>query len=250
MSIERRTLQEQLGISVNSSSLRIESRAPGGETSLLRVAGLGAAVLHVQHGADRGGSNGGGRPVAQVLSSPGHQLSPIDQVAGELAGLLWHIRYGGQLDRLHQAVVLFAKYVSLRERFARNEHLLVLQVQQREQLLLAFAERCLHEWLSDRCAACGRTGKEEKSPTGSWVRPQGNMKRNAIFRTCRACHGSGRCTPSHTARRKAIGLTLEQYDGHGWSTHFKAGMVWLEVTISRRLKRPLTVQLERSRKRE
>lgn len=245
---QRRTLEESVGVAVNSSSLRIEARAPGAETNLLRVAALGAAVLHVQHGADRLGHRGRGVPVAQVVNSPGHEPKPIDQVAGELAGVLYHLRYGGQHELVGQAIILFAAYIGMRRRFGPDGMLASLEPGARAQLLCRFAERSLHEWLSDRCIACGGSGKLERTESGSWVRPRGMMKRNAQFRVCASCHGSRRAVPSHTERRKHLQLTLAQYEAQGWAQHFSASFTWLSSGHVGRLGRPLRVQLERSKR--
>jgi hypothetical protein len=248
MKIERRTLEEQVGVSVNSSSLRMESREPGAETSLQRVAALGASVLHVQHGADRGGPRGAGQPVVYALAQRGHEAKPIDQVSGELAGVLYHLRFGGQHELVGQAIALFAAYIGMRERFGPGGFLAGLTDHARAELLRRFAERVLHEWLSDRCVACGGSGKLERTESGSWIKPRGLMKRNAVMRVCSTCQGSRRAVPSHTARRKALGIEHQQYEVQNWAKHFNAAFTWLWVWG--RLRRPLTVQLERSRKRE
>lgn len=244
---ERTSLQEQLGISLNSSSLRMNARAPGGETSLQRVAALGMAVLHIQHGADRAGPEGRGGPIAEVLADPRHQVQPQDVLAGQLGSDLMRIRNGRQFDLLPQAIDCFARWCTFRRQFvdaARFPDQVRLA-----QLLPKYAERTIHEWLSDRCIACGGSGKLERVDGGSWVRPRGRMQRNAIFRVCTNCHGSRRALPSHTARRMALGISIREYETEAWGQHFNAGLAWLTNIIYRRLNRPLTVQLERSRKR-
>lgn len=245
---ERRTLQELVGISVNSSSLRIESRSQGGETSLLRVAALGAAVLNVQHGADRLGPRGRGGPLVEALTRPQHAPKAIDQVCGELAGVLYHLRFGGQHELLRQAVTLFAAYIAMRTRFGPQGFLGAMTPQERAALIERFAARALHEWLSDRCIACGGSGKLERAISGSWVRPRGNMKRNAVYRTCTSCHGSRQAVPSHTSRRMAMGIDIKQYEEQGWAQHFKAAFTWLGGDVGR-LTRPLTAELERRKRR-
>lgn len=249
MSTERRSLQELIGVSVNASSLRLEARSPGGETSLLRVAALGAAQLHVQHGADLAGPRGRGTPIAAVLADKRRAPSPLDKVVSELAGLLWHIRYGGQHERTGEAIRLFATYAGMRARFMQLPPFDAMEEAAVTGLLHRFSGRVLHEWLSDRCVACGGSGKLERTESGSWVRPRGQMKRNATFRVCPTCQGSRRALPSHTARRKALELTSEDYEAQRWAQHFKAGLAWLDIWIARRLRRPLTVQLERGTKR-
>ena len=245
---ERRTLQELVGVSVNSSSLRMEARSPGGETSLQHVAALGMAVLHVQHGADRAGPRGRGAPIAELIGAPKHAPAPVDQVSGELAGVLMHLREGGQHELLGQAITLFAGYIIMRARFGADGFLGTMSAEDRRSLITRFAERVLHEWLSDRCIACGGTGKLERALSGTWVRPQGRMQRNATFRVCTTCQGSRRAVPSHTARRMALGIEIAQYEEQHWAQHFSAAHTWLTDAIARRLNRPLTVQLERSKK--
>lgn len=255
MSSERRTLQELVGVSLHASNLRIASRSDSGETALLRVAALGAAMLHVQHGADGrgpsggGGSRSGGGTLAEVVADPAHRPSAQDQVLGELAGALYHLRYGGQHELVGQTVTLFAAYIGMRQRFGQGGFLGKLAPIERAGLIRRFATRALHEWLSDRCIACGGCGRLERASSGSWIRPRGLMKRNAVFQACRTCHGSGLAMPSHTARRAALGIGLEQYEREAWAQHFRAAFTWLARDVGR-LYRPLTAQLERSKKRD
>lgn len=246
---ERRTLEEQVGVSVNATSLRMEARAAGVETSLQRVAALGAAVLHVQHGADRLGPGGRAEPVVYALAQRNHEPRPIDQVSGELAGVLYHLRFGGQHELVGQAIALFAAYIGMRSRFGPQGFLREMPAPDREGLLRRFAERVLHEWLSDRCVACGGCGRLERSDSGSWLRPRGLMKRNAVYRACTTCHGSGRAVPSQSARRKALGIVFLQYEEQGWGQHFSAAFTWLNSPHLGRLKGQLTIQLERRKKR-
>ncbi len=249
MKNERRTIEEQVGVSLNATSLRMEARAASGETSLQRVAALGAAVLHVQHGADALGPRGSGEPVVYALAQRDHQPKPIDQISGELAGVLYHLRFGGQHELVGQAIVLFAAYLGMRRRFGPEGFLAPMAEPARRALLLRFSERVLHEWLSDRCIACGGCGRLERAESGSWIRPRGLMKRNAVYRHCTTCQGSGRAVPSHTARRKALGITFQQYEEQGWGNHFRAAFIWLNSPHLGRLKGQLTIQLERSKKR-
>lgn len=244
---ERRTIQELVGVSVNASSLRMEARSKGGETSLQRVAALGMAVLHIQHGADRAGPLGRGGPIAEVLADRSHAPRPEDILSGRLAGNLVHIRDGRQFDLLPGAIADFAEWCAFRRPFADER-----RFPDRERLCMLlpkYSGRTIHEWLSDRCIACGGTGKLERTDGGSWIRPRGRMQRNAMFRVCTSCHGSRRAMPSHTARRLALGVELATYESEGWGQHFNAGLTWIRNVVYRRLNRPLTAQLERSKKR-
>lgn len=226
-------LQEQIGRALNTSHLEHRRER---DTAVVLVGALGAAALHIHHGADRRRE-----PVSTVLLDPAHQVDPQDAVAAQLALSLRHVREGGQGSEIPRAVRLFTAWLGFRSRFHA--------IEDRDVLLPKLAERALHEWLSDKCIACGGSGKLERSPTGSWLRPRGSMQRNATFRTCPACEGSRRQAISHTARRVALDITRERYDDERWDAHFKAALSWLAMKISPRLNRPLTVQLERSKKR-
>jgi hypothetical protein len=237
-------IRELVGAAVNSSHLKLR---PDVETALDRVAALGAATLAVQGGAARADLPiGAMAPELQRRSIDLREqmLRPVDQgkeedvLAGELAALLWHIRYGGQLNAVPKAVVLFAGWMQYRHRLADVK----------AELLAIFAQRVLHEWLSDRCAACAGSRKQERTRAGNWVRPRGAMQRNAIFRPCSACNGSGRSLPAHPERMKLLGLTREQYDQANWPQSFNAAHAWLTSKIWC-LARPLRAELERGVKR-
>lgn len=235
---ERRTLQERVGVSMNSSTLRMRGTDPGAETALERVAALGAAGLHVHHGADRLQLR-----VAAVVMQPAHKPASDDALAAELASLLWHIRYAGQHGYVERAGKLFAYWMRGRGRLA------ALAQEERDGLLGKLAMRALHEWLSDRCIACGGSGKLEKSRTGSWIRPRGSMQRNATFRVCTACDGSRRQATSHSQRVTALGISRDRYDSERWDAICKAAVHWLGNILPARLRRPLTLELEKSTKR-
>ncbi len=240
MKPERRTLQEQVGVSLNASVLRTDGRSPDVETPLMQVAALGAAALAVHHGADRGGLS-----LVRVVADPAHIPNPQDVLTARLASNLWHIRYARQHELVLRTVGLFAEWIAYRGRFAALADAAVL--------LPKFAERVLHEWLSDRCQRCGGSGRLELTRDGVPVRGRGRMQRNALFTTCAGkmgCGGTGRPTPSHTQRRLALAIDHQRYDGERWDRNFAAGLTWLTKLIDRRLNRPLTDQLERSTKRD
>lgn len=248
MKPEKRSVQEQVGVAVNASSLVMREQ---GESHLDRVAALGAASLAVSLGADVQGV-----PIAaaaaevyrrsadmrEVMLDPG-DVDPRDQLVGELGPYLLHIRDGGQHALLPKAVVLYARWLTHRRLFAEYagpEH---------APLMASFAALVMHEWLSDRCPVCAGSGKQQKSPSGQWIRPRGTMQRNAIFRPCSACNGTRRAAPRHPERMKQLGLTREQYDEGRWAHRFSASIIWLERLISPRILRALTQQLERRTRR-
>ena len=232
MKAERAGLQEQVGRAVNSSHLEHRDER---EMPVELVGGVGAAALHIHHGADFKR-----QPIATVITTSGHEPDPQNMLAAELASCMWHIQFAGQFDAVPRAVRLFSAWMIYRGRFNAIADI--------GQLLPRLAARAIHELLSHRCIACGGSGKLERSPTGSWIRPRGSMQRNATFRTCGACEGSRRQAISHLERRIALGITKKRYDDERWDTHVKAALTWLERNIGR-LNRPLTVQLERSKKR-
>jgi hypothetical protein len=180
-------LREQVGVSVNSSSLQSRSY----ETSLDRVAAVGAAALDLQLGATANGA-----PIGAVRDNV---VSPVERIAAELITELWHIRYGGQLSLVPQAVTHFSCWMFYRGRFAAMDQ------QVRAKMLPKLAARALHEWLSDRCQACGGCGKEERTREGRIVRPRGSMQRNATFIVCRSCHGTKHRVACHIERARCLG---------------------------------------------
>lgn len=234
---QRRTVIEQVGTALNSTQL--QHRAIG-ETAVVQVGALGAAALHIHHGADRRG----GRPIAAVVADSAHRADPQDILASQLGSLLVHIREGRQHALVPRATRVFAQWMAYRGRFHSYPDA--------DVLLPRLAARALDEYLSDRCTRCGGTGRLEVSPGGTLVRGTGRMKRNAQFRHCPVsggCGGSGKATPSHTRRRMTLGLDLARYEAENWGGHVRAAVSWLE-RMQTRLRRPLTVQLERSTKRE
>lgn len=225
-------VRELIGTAVNASQLVMRA---GAESALERVAALGAAALAVQLGADRLDL-----PIAACRD---HPPTPENVIAAELGSLLWHIRYGGQFDAVPQAVTLFATWLSGRGKFSK------LCQARRILLLPKLAARALHEWLSDRCVACGGSGKEERTRTGSWVRPRGSMQRNAIFRTCRACHGSRRRLHGDRERARSLGVSNEAYVAERWDVALRGSVGALGRLLASRLRAPLTAELERRTRR-
>jgi len=230
-------LREQLGIAMNSSTLALQRSNQ--ETPLTRIAAMGAAALAVKLGADVQNVPIAGTK-AMVYGKP---LDERDVIVAELAPTLWHIRYGGQVNAVPRAIELFTQWLGTKRIF--DEYTKPGQ----EALLGAFTARVMHEWLSDKCTHCGGSRKQERSKTGQWIKPRGSMQRNATYRPCTACSGSGRSAIRHPERTKVLGLTREQYELQHWPHRFAAALIWLEELLPSRITRALTAQLERRTKR-
>jgi hypothetical protein len=232
---KRPDIRELVGSAVNTSALTF---AEGHERPLDRIAALGAAALAVTVGADRA-------DVAIASSRAvvyGEALDVRDVIAGELGPMLWHLRYGGQHELLTRAIPLYTQWLRKRrtfETFTTPEQLLLLE---------RFSARALHEWLSDRCIACGGSGKLERTRSGSWIRPRGSMQRNAVFRVCSACNGTRQAMASHGERARWLEITNAEYDEQRWLQRFNAARAWLAMHAAR-LHRPLTAELERRKRR-
>jgi len=76
------------------------------------------------------------------------------------------------------------------------------------------------------------------------------MQRNATFRSCTSCHGSGRAVASNAERAKWLQIDAKRYQAERWAQSFEAAQAWLHKMLCARLKKPLTVQLERRTKRD
>lgn len=231
-------IRELVGIAVNASALEFSDNH---ERALDRVAALGAAALAVTTGADlENVTIAGSRH--QVY---GEEMKPRDVLAGELGPILWHIRYGAQHELLPRAIKLYARWLRERHLFtvfgeAGDAGVLVLE---------RFAGRVLHEWLSDRCIACAGSGKLERTKSGSWIRPRGSMQRNAIFRVCPGCNGTRRASVNHVERARWLEIPMSWYESERWLQRFTAALGWLTQFHANRIKRPLTGQLERCKRR-
>lgn len=241
-------LMELVGVAVNTSALEF---SVGQERALDRVAGLGAAAARISIGADaqhlpiaamRVDVYRRAADMRQVMLNPGVP-DERDIIAGELCPLLVHIREGGQHENLPQAIRLFARWMRLQRSFAE------LAADIHLPLLERFGAWAIHEWLSPVCARCGGSGKLERTRGGSWIRPRGAMQRNAVFRECVGCLGSGRMRPSNTERARWLEMDRTRYEAEGWERRFTLARVYLERRLHRRVHRPLTVELERSTKR-
>lgn len=233
--VRRPTVRELVGVAVNTSALKFRSTS---ESPLDRVAALGASTLGVRLGVDREDL-----PIAASRQRAyGTEIDVRDALHAELAAELLHLYEGQQLERLPSAINLFARWLMQRRLFAEylgDEH---------QALRHAFAERALHEWLSPHCIACRGSKKQQRSRSGQWLAPAGNMQRNAIFRSCSACNGSGAQASSPPQRMKALGLTREQYDTGRWDQKFSAARIWLGDVLRKRITRVLTAELERRKR--
>lgn len=245
---DKRELFEQVGCAVNASALEMRSTH---ETALERVAALGGASARIASGADLAGL-----PVAAMdqdvyrrsadmrtlMMDPGTP-DERDVIAGELCPNLVHLREGEQRELLLPTIRLFARWLQHRRLFAE------FCLYEKQELLGRFSAWCLHEWLSDRCLSCGGTGKLERAASGAWIRPRGSMQRNAIFGPCSECNATGRARPSQAMRVAALGISHKQYESDGWAQRFNAAGIWLTQLLHGRIKRPLTAELERGKRR-
>lgn len=228
---EKLMLEEQIGRAMNSKNLADQA----GECPIEQVAAFGAATLHL-----RSGASGAGLPISSWQGiTRNEQRTTADLVHGELSAALWHLDYGRQSGQLGQAIELLAAWVSKRERMQDVA----------PELLRPFAARVLHEYLSPACVRCGGSGKLERSKTGQWIKPRGSMQRNATFGVCEACRGSRLRPASPIERRRALGIDHERYESERWDRRFEAAKRWCRLVIAPTLRKPLTVQLERSKKR-
>jgi hypothetical protein len=246
--VRKPDVREQFGVAVNTSALSMKASY---EMPLDRIAAMGAAAAEVACGADLQRLSLAAMQVdvyrrsasmADLMSYPGTP-DERDVIAAELGPMVWHIRYGRQHELLLKAVRLYARWLESRRLFDG----VALQVRER------FAARVMHEWLSDKCVICGGSGQLEITESGNLVRSRGRGQRNARFTQCRTkgnfgCQGTGRATASHTERARWMEFSIAEYDAGRWSQRFNAGLTWIEHRIAGRIKRPLTLQLERRRK--
>lgn len=230
--MKERALAEQLAITYATGALSASIVAP--EDAQARIAAIGAASLAVALGADREGV-----PIAACQAVAAGSL-PLreDQIVAELAPLLWRLRYAAQHEHLPRARELFGEWLATRRRWRE------------ERLSLALAHRLagqvLHEWLADRCSVCAGSGKQERSASGRWIRPRGAMQRNATYRPCCACSGSGRAPVRHIERMRALEISQSRYDAESWPQRFAWAHCELGMLVrARRLFRQLRTQLER-----
>ena len=226
---EKPEICELYGVALSASNLTIEE---GHERALDRVAALGAAARHVELGADYEGTTIASATVA------GRLIGERNRLASEIGPMLWHMRYGAQLQLVGPTLRLFVPYCLQRSTFDD-----ILLLDDRRAWVEQFAARVLHEWLSDRCQGCGGTGVQERVQGGEPIRPRGRM-RNATFVTCTVCRGSGAPKPRPAERARCLGINRAWYEKLGWPRRFDAGLIWLD-NIALRLQRPLTQQLGR-----
>jgi hypothetical protein len=196
---KRPDLRELVGVALNSSTLTMQRSNQ--ETPLTRIAAMGAAALAVKLGAD-----------VENVPIAGSQGDGLRQAAGSsrragggalTAAVAHPVRRPNAVPR---AVELFTLWLAPSALLSNTPSL------GHEALIGAFTARVMHEWLSDKCSYCGGSKKQERSKIGQWIKPQGSMQRNATFRPCTACSGSGRSAIRHPDRTKLLGLTREQYE--------------------------------------
>lgn len=235
---EKRTVIEQVGSAMNASVLLMEESR---ETALERVAALGAAARCVELGADMSGIPLAG---AEAQLADGRKIDRRNWIAGQIGPLLWHVKAGGQIEFVDQVIGLFVEHCMTRRVFDD-----IPNQDERRAWVERFASCAVHEWLSDRCHACGGTCVQERIVGRDPVRPRGRGQRNAQYVTCLICQGSGRVPASlrHGVRARTLGLARGWYFKLGWPQRFAQAHEWLEG-LANRIVRPLTQELGRSKR--
>jgi hypothetical protein len=228
---EKADIREIVGVALNAKSLRMDGRTPNASTPLMHVAAFGFAALDLRYRAAQSG-----RSIAEQSAGGTTAATRRDVISAELASLLWHVRYAGHHDLIPRTIDLIAEWLDGRARFRK------LVGPERTPLLRLLGERALDELLSTRCPLCMGSKLQEKARAGKWVRPRGAMQRNATFRTCVGCNGTGRKPVSHAERCARLQITKARYTEERWDTHIGAVLVWIEQASSR-LQYPLTRQL-------
>lgn len=218
---KKRGLQERIGVTVSSGSLRTDEFDVGTERGRERIGALGAAVM---------------------IPSKEPTTEPVQTKWDErrrLAGLLWRLKFGECPDPTlnigsgteGEAAALFAWYLRRHRMFER------FQSTPRSRLLLGFARRVIHEWCRDRCPHCGGTklaGVDAKAAARNVLR----LKR------CPKClDHPGRPGLDHHARASALELTPKLYH-----RHFAQRFQWAHEELKRivpTIRRPIARQLDR-----
>ena len=218
---ERRDIMEVVGVAIGSSDL---SSSDVRERHVDVVAAVGAASARLHYGNQ-------GMPIAGSIMRP--TASVADQIAAELAPMLWHLKAGGQEQTALRVAGTFSGWMRCKPDYAAMH----------PEIVRLFAMRVVQEWCRSKCTKCRGSGVLELDRRLGKVAPRSHA-RNTRFVTCDVCQGSRRATPSHQERATWIGITRETYDSEKWWKRFTMALVWLDQ-IARRLRRPL--QLESGR---
>jgi hypothetical protein len=182
---ERKEIEELLGVASQTSALALSDLREG---AIDRVAAFAMALRR----------SAGGIAVAddRALSR---------RVDAQLASALWRSAYGQDAGSESMAEGALELALTLRFHMKRLEPLAAEPSRTRP-----LARRVIHEWIHDRCGACGGSGNQEML-AGRRVKPQ-TFARNARLVVCAGCDGSGHARPSRRDRRHAIERVGEQLD--------------------------------------
>lgn len=213
-------IRELVGVACQASRLVIDAKRE--ETPLLRIAAMGAAARQIARNVDA--------PTSKPASAR-------DAIEARLAPLLWRIKYGrdGSQARVLEAVMLFSVWMYGTRTWRESPP--------PADLAQRFAVRVLHEWLHDRCPACGGTGLQELRQNGVTRKPQRFNDRSVRHVQCRICSGSTLKRPSSGERAKTLDLPLDEIRST-WDVRLDRAAASLRA-IARRLKRPLRFELEK-----
>lgn len=220
---ERRDLMEAVGVAVGSSDL---SSSEVRERHVDMIAAVGAASARLHYGNQA-------VPIAGAVLRP--TASPADQIAAELAPMLWHLKAGGQEQTALRVAGMFAGWMRCKPDFAAMH----------PEIVRLFSMRLVQEWCRATCGKCRGAGLLELDRRLGKIAPRTHA-RNTRLVTCDLCQGSRRASPNHQHRSEWLGITREVYDQEKWYRRFTVGLVWLDQ-IARRLRRPLQIESGRSK---
>lgn len=241
-------LCELVGVAMGSSTLTMTEQRD--VSHLVRVAAVGAAANRIALNLDAPGDGRGSvslwggvlrsSPLAHAQAGT-RPPSERDAIEARLAPLLWRMKFGGDgtQETALEAVRLFVRWLAGSYAW-RNVPLPAAQTQSTAHLVAA---RVIHEWLADRCPACGGTGLQELQRNGMTRKPRRFGDPNVRHVECRACHGSSRARPNPMARARALEVSLGEYRAL-WAGRMTRAVFQL-AGIARRLKKPLHSELER-----
>lgn len=217
--VARPGLMELYGIATNKSN----------ERALDHVGAMGMASLSMELG-------GQACPIAGAILKP--KGDRVQRIEAELVPLLWRAKAGKHDNAERAAAVAFARWLTYKTRFSD-----LAPTEEYYSRLVPLAARALHEWLHDRCAKCGGSGRLEVTARGLVI-TRGTNARNTRFSRCAVCEGHGKALTSEPARAQAMMISMKEYDAGRYAGLFAPCRAWLtklskRSTITKRLRAEL-----------